>query len=279
VGVGLTVSVSAGQCIVPDGAGGAYLVYFDTTQTASLAASGTRQVWVTVNPTTGATAVGGGSTVPTNPYLVIGNATTTTTGVSAVSNSRVMADSPTAPSSKYLGIGGGTVTGVINARQGVHLGGLNRTARHYASVNRTLPQTIESGVFETVTFQNVIRNVSDYGTLPFNPTNPGRLYAAVDGDYIVSCMSLFNNTSTVGLRRARILKYNSAGVIQNARYGTWCNGTEPSSMTVDVLIDAIAGDYFEFQLQQTSGVALTISAATGNTAWVTWGTMRLLQAD
>lgn len=83
-GTGRTVNISAGRALIPDGAGGNYLAYFDAATTglaiaANAGATRTDGIYVVVDdPGTGVAsfvAVTGTTPVPTDPYLLIAHVT------------------------------------------------------------------------------------------------------------------------------------------------------------------------------------------------------------
>ena len=308
-GAGLALVVSAGRAVVPDGTGGAYLCYFDSSTTIpSLPASSTVQVWVTVNTTNGQATLGAGTSLPTTPYITIGSAVTSASAVTTVNNVRTLAASPAGVTpTQYLPITGGSLTGsaVLNATRlttpafdatasflraprGVMFGAASgATMRHGCRVYRTGDAAVPNATWQGLRFDSTDRTVSDYGTatsaFPAGgaPTTDGtRFIAPVAGDYAISGNTFFDPNAT-GTRRARIRVFTNTGAQAWAWNGPVYPGAINRLVTYDTTLHAGgAGWYFVVEVYQDCGGLLAIETGGALSAGTnSWASFRLIQAD
>jgi len=104
-GTGLQASVSAGKAIVDDGSGGGFLVSTSSANTRSLSANTTNTIYLVVDPDASSNNVSlETGSVPTDPYLVLGTATTNGTVVTSVNNTRNLSENAAAVG-RYLKAG------------------------------------------------------------------------------------------------------------------------------------------------------------------------------
>jgi|SRR5690242_9388890 len=104
----------------------------------------------------------------------------------------------------------------------------------------------------------------DVGDLHDNAVNPSRLTIPVDGGvWLIHAQGQFQSGSDSGSREIRILKNSTAIVAQTvlARGTGVLNDTIPAM----VLEQPAASDYYEVQVQQTSGVTKNVNPGVGVT--------------
>lgn len=296
---GANISVSAGRAIVDDGAGGAYLAYFDAATAKGLPLSSMTTVYVVVNTTTAVATIETGST-PVSPYVTLGSATTDGTSTTAVSNVRAAAAPVSGGAS--LPLTGGTLTGTltgtrflipgafnatsagVTASKGIKFGGASGyTARHYARAYRDTSQNIASGAApEAINFNITDRAVSDYGITAHNGAGNGRrFYPGVAGDYLLTGSVMFDNVSVSdpGSRKAQVSRYSSTGAQLWSARTDWAQNSGADLLTWSVMMNAEVGDYFMFEVSHTTGKTLTTRAASYASGNRSWANMRLIQAD
>lgn len=139
----------------------------------------------------------------------------------------------------------------------------------------TVAQTIQTG---TVTQVNLAGESYDYSNMHSTTTNTGRVAIALAGVYHFSASVPFEG-SQAGYRLLRIVRYNSAGTIENTIAElTWDAGDSSASMwTANCAGSSLmaAGDYAQLEAAQTYGGPLDLILPYGQGAFMSWHCVRL----
>lgn len=133
-----------------------------------------------------------------------------------------------------------------------------RTPAVAAKVTLSAPQSIPNNTLTAVSFGT---QVFSYGGMHNTVTNNSRLTVPISGIYHVGG-SVYFGQGTGGTRILYI--YKNGVIVQRADF-TVPNVTYSSFYGISTLLDADAGDYFEFFVYQDSGAALNVSNIYGGT--------------
>lgn len=288
-GTGRQVTVSAGVGIVDDGSGqGGYVAYRSGVTTLTIPASATQYVFLVVDPTTGDTTVTAGTSLPTNPSLTLGSAATNASAVTTVTNSAPKAVPP-AMNGDYVPATGGTMRGQlvtpdllvpgilqansngVNAPQGVRLGGVNRTARHFLNcapqVTPAGSNNINNEAWETVVFNPpaASNNVTDFedqfGHLPMGSSTTA-IHAGPPGTYMLTGYLGIASKNNVGQRmvRARVRHEDGSDFYYQYLLDIANSGRASQYLNVSSLFMMKGADYLQIEIWQNSGLASDVSS-------------------
>lgn len=122
-------------------------------------------------------------------------------------------------------------------------------------------QSIPDSTPTILTFDS---EVFDVGALHDTSTSPSRITIPVDGGlWLIHVQCQFESGNDAASREVRILKNGAAIVAQTVvARGT---GSFDDTLPVMVLEEAAASDYYELQVQQTSGVTKNANAGSAVT--------------
>lgn len=299
---GLNVNVTSGQAIVPDTGGvtgGSFLAYTTSDTSLGIPANTTRNIYITVNETTGAVGVSASAAAPVGlSYTLLGVATAGASTISSASNAGSARAKPWNVESGYLPLAGGTITGnltvngemrspnihapgllqatagSVNIPVGARLGTSGPLMKAFAGAH--MPggwgQTVANsanGVYTWVTCNvtNLEYNQNSYGT---GGMIGNRFKAPVTGLYQAEGCVLFSDPAGAneGTRRAAILRRNAAGT------GLWRKlGIFPAAghnmASVSAMMYLNATDTLELQAAHTQGASLSIGSSDGLDGFVT----------
>jgi hypothetical protein len=313
-GTGLAVNVAAGNAAVGDANSITFLPFTATTPLTGLAPNATTTVYASYR-TTGDLQAYLSTAVPATPYEVVGTVTTSATGVTSVDNTT--APSTTAgrrhqsefPASvgRYVttaqrieatafGINvGGVMAALPDAPVymplGARLGNTTQpTKRFFVRAHRTTTFSVPDSTWTGVPFNldQVLRtDYTDPALYPKPPHNDAgsvteqrRFYAGPAGVYQFSARLLFEDPAgaNVGRRYGRVIQYNAAGdVVWTANAHNEDVATNGGNVYIDLTMDLPAGNYVEFTVMQTQGVAVNLFANNYSAGTPCWATMTLLQ--
>jgi len=302
-GSGFNVNVSAGFAAVPDSSGtGMYLASLDTTTPRLISANATSSIYLVVDPVTATCTLSSGS-VPTNPYLTIGQGTAGALNTTSVSTTGRSTADFRSTAGLFVKKAGDSISGpltttaltvstslVVNGTaqlvQGARLGAAaTPTKRLYLRMLRTTAQSIPdsstTNVWTTLTGFTSSPNTNDYGGTVVDLA-AGKLIAPVSGSYLVGGNATFANTAAdKGKRRARIVMYDPANtLIWNIEMPRLSSSevTDNDHVVFNAAVSMGAGSYLLFQVQQGQGTALSINpAGQGLNGEGTWVSLSLLQ--